>query len=95
MRKEQKNTVTDGKGTLLEGQPHPAARDAQQWLRKRLGRDPVDTLRLQESFASVGLSGNATSEVCSETLRRILDGEPVSDRYLLGLAWTIRSMDEA
>ena len=86
--------VTDGKGTLREGEPHPAAYDAKTWLSDYLSADPRRTMLLAESFASVALSGNPTSELCSETLRRLLAGEPVSDRYLLGLAWTIRAMEE-
>jgi len=29
--------------------------------------------------------------VCAETLNRLMSSKPVSDRYLLGLAWTMRS----
>lgn len=48
--------------------------DAQMWL---------------GAFASCAIEGNRMGEVCGETLRRILDGEPVSDRYLMGLALAI------
>lgn len=47
-----------------------------------------------ESFASCGIENNRLAEVCGETLRRVLAQEPVSDRYLLGLVWTIRQMEE-
>jgi hypothetical protein len=87
--------ITDGSGTLTDGQPHPAAYDAKAWLADHLGSDPVRTTLLVESFASVALSGDASAEVCSETLRRLLRGEPVSNRYLLGLAWTIRAIEDA
>jgi hypothetical protein len=30
----------------------------------------------------------------AETLDRLLKGEPVSDRYLLGLAWTIKGSEK-
>ena len=43
---------------------------------------------------SLALEGNRLAEMCSETLRRLLAKEPVSDRYLLGLVWTIRDMEE-
>lgn len=81
-------------GTLNEGQPHPAAHDAKQWILDYVRRNDVAALpRLLESFASVGMSGNRLAECCGETLRRLLNGEPVSDRYLLGLAWTMRNME--
>lgn len=51
----------------------------------------MNTMLLQESLASTALSGNRSAEIMSETLRRLLNGEPVSDRYLLGLAWFLRN----
>lgn len=73
--------VTD----LGPNEPHPAALDALAWIRQQ----PHLPLWL-ESFASTALSGNRSAEICGETLRRLLAGEPVSDRYVLGLAWTMR-----
>lgn len=72
--------------TLDVGEAHPAASEALHYLRK-LGNKRL--AMWVESFASTALSGNRTSEVCLGTLRRLLSGESVSDRYLLGLAWTI------
>ena len=85
--------MTDS-GTLTLSEYHPAADTAFAWLKKRLARDPLDAHMLLESFASVGLSGNRLAEICGETLRRVLTGEPVSDRYVLGLCWTLRDMEE-
>ena len=83
------------RGTLNEGEPHPAAENARQWLLRYVRRhDPSDLFMLQESFASNAIEGNRLAEVCGETLRRFLAGEPVSDRYALGLIWTIREMEE-
>lgn len=79
-------------GTLDITEHHPAADNAFAWVKDYLLKDTIDTLSLLESFASVGLSGNRLGEVCGETLRRIIHGEPVSDRYLLGLAWTLKQM---
>lgn len=82
-------------GQLNELEPHPAAEGARQWLIGYIQRkDAYALLRLQESFASCGLEGNRLAEICCETLRRLLNKEPVSDRYLLGLVWTIRDMEE-
>ena len=71
-------------GTLNLGEPHPAAFSAKTWILKK-GR--VDLLSWQESFASCAIEGDRLSEICGETLHRLLNGEPVSDRYILGLAW--------
>ena len=78
------------RGELALGQSHPAAFDAQVWISKQT---PEKLAMWQESFASCAIEGNLLAEVCSETLRRLLNSEPVSDRYLLGLAWTMRSGD--
>jgi len=45
----------------------------------------------KEALASTALSGNRLAEICMGTIDRLAKGEPVSDRYLLGLAWTILS----
>lgn len=82
-------------GTLGDGEPHPAAFDAKEWIQEYVRRNEPGTLPgLLEAFCSVGLSGNRLAECCGETLRRLIHGEPVSDRYVLGLAWTMRNMEE-
>jgi hypothetical protein len=77
-------------GTLKIGEPHPSAREALRYVAK-LGH--MRQLTLMESFSSCAIDGNRLAEVCVETLRRVMYFEPVSDRYILGLAWAIRSMD--
>lgn len=74
-------------GTLALEEAHPSAYAALRWIRSL---DPLEIIRWQEAYSSVALSGNRLAEVCSETLSRLLDGKPVSDRYLLGLAWSMR-----
>jgi hypothetical protein len=54
---------------------------------KSLG--PAQLAMWRESFASSALEGNRLAEICGETLERIMTGQPVSDRYLLGLAWAM------
>lgn len=82
-------------GTLKIGEHHPAADSAMTWFKRYVRRNSaMDIVILQQSLASTALSGNRLAECCSETLRRLLAGEPVSDRYLLGLIWTIREMEE-
>ena len=60
--------------------------DAKLWV---LQHDSSDLAGWQEAFSSCAIEGNRLAEVCSETLRRLLIGEPVSDRYVLGLAWAM------
>lgn len=74
-------------GTLRTGEPHPAAFAARAWMAKRSFEE---ISRWQEIFASLALSENRLAEICGETLRRLLAGESVSDRYVLGLAWVVR-----
>ena len=81
-------------GDLQPGEPHPAAVDAFHWIMGKLKSGEISAPILQESFASVGMSGNRCAEVCGDTLYRILTFQPVSDRYLMGLAWTMKSMEE-
>ena len=88
MKTDQKTTEP---GTLKTGEPHPAAYKAQQWI----ARQSPDSLTMWlESFSSCAIEGNRLAEVCGETLRRLLNGEPVSDRYLLGLYCTIREGED-
>lgn len=83
-------TERDTPGTLKDNEPHPAGVNAFAWIKSL----PVeDLLRWQEAFACTAISGNRLAEVCSETLRRILSGGTVSDRYALGLAWTMKYGD--
>lgn len=69
--------------SLKDGEPHPSAYDAREYL---LFRSKDLLLHVE---ANCALEDNMTSEICGETARRLLAHEPVSDRYLLGLAWPI------
>lgn len=80
-------------GTLKIGEYHPAANSAMAYIKKYLADDPLGAFRLKEAFASTAISGNRLSEICLETLDRIITGQPVSDRYLLGLAWVLKEME--
>lgn len=72
---------------LKFGEVHPSAIGALDYIRSI---PTSDILRIREALASCSLSGNRMAEVCGGTLDRLLNGEPVSDRYVLGLAWTIQ-----
>lgn len=76
------------RGELAVTEPHPAAFAAQDYIAS-LTAHPGKISIWSESFASCAIEGNRLAEVCSETLNRLLTGQPVSDRYILGLAFTI------
>lgn len=79
------------RGTLKPGEYHPGADIAMTYIRAFLAKhDGGMTL---EALSSVGLSGCRSSEICAETLRRVLFQEAVSDRYLMGLAWFLFTLD--
>lgn len=81
-------------GTLKEGEPHPQAHNALAFVKEWIVAEGVQrVMMLQESMASCAIEGNRSGEVCGETLSRILHGQPVSDRYVLGLAWFLHEMD--
>lgn len=82
--------MSDERGTLADREPHPAAYAARRWLADHAAVLP----NYVEAFASTAIEGNRMGEVCGETLRRLLAGEMVSDRYILGLAWAVRNMEE-
>lgn len=79
------------RGELNIGEPHPVAFDAKKYLSK-LGI--VKLTMYLESYSSCAIEGNRLAEICAETLDRLMKGLPVSDRYILGLAWNIKNMEE-
>ena len=79
------------RGTLDPTEPHPAAFTAKEYV---VGLGLQKLMTYLEAFSSCAIEGNRLGEICSETLNRMMKGEPVSDRYLLGLAWAIRNMEE-
>lgn len=75
--------------TINPGEPHPSSRSALNYIKTI----PLTDLFLyQEAFATNAIEGNRLAEVCLGTLNRLLHSEPVSDRYLLGLAWALMEM---
>ena len=80
--------------TLKEGEAHPSAHNAFVWLLEFMAREPIAYVQIRESLASTALSGNRVASICSHTLDRLEKNQPVSDRYLLGVAWFIRDMIE-
>ena len=81
--------MTNSRATLNPTEPHPAAKSALNYIRTI---PYTDLVLYQEAFATNAIEGNRLAEVCLGTLNRLLHSEPVSDRYLLGLAWTLKEM---
>lgn len=80
--------------SIKEGEYHPVADEAMRWLNKNVMRHPLELAKITEVLASSALSNNRTAELCLSTLERLKKNEPVSDRYLLALAWLCRDMQE-
>ena len=80
------------RGTLAPGEPHPASTSALAYI---AGLGWNKRAMYLEALSSCAIEGNRTAEVCAATLRRLERNEPVSDRYLLGLAWELKRMEEA
>lgn len=75
-------------GVLKPGEAHPSASDALRYV-EGLGYHRQSLLL--EAFSSLSIEGNRSAEICGETLRRVMTGHPVGDRYVLGLAWGIHT----
>jgi len=83
--------MTEDRSTLKPGEPHPCASYALEYIRKLSWNELAI---LQESLSSCAIEGNRLAEVCGGTLRRLMNHEPVSDRYVLALAWMVRDWME-
>ena len=68
---------------------HPAARSAYRWLKGFMISNQEDYHRYCTAMSIAAETGNRQAQICMGTIRRLQRGQPVSDRYLLGLAWTI------
>ena len=73
---------------LKPGEPHPAAQSAIRYVLSKI------TPMLIESLASCAIENNRMAEICLGTINRIKENKPVSDRYVLGLAWFLKEMEE-
>lgn len=82
--------MTEERGTLNLGEYHPSANSAMSYIRSRAAEWPM----LMEALSSCAIEDNRLAEICAETLNRIMTGQPVSDRYLLGMAWFMKQGEE-
>jgi hypothetical protein len=74
--------------TLNHDEWHPMAEHAVQYVRSNLSAHTI------EAIASCAIEGNRAAEICMGTIHRLQNREPVSDRYILGLAWMLREMKD-
>lgn len=74
--------------TLDIGEAHPMANSAFKFVKREI------TPNIIESISSSALSGSRTAEICLSTYERMTSGLPVSDRYILGLAWLIKGIKD-
>ncbi len=83
-----------GNGTIQEGEHHPSADIAMAYIKQMRANRPGEWFQWMEAMASTALSGNRLAEICLSTMQRIQDGFPVSDRYVLGLAYYLQYAGE-
>ncbi len=83
--------IIETPGTLKKGEIHPSAFIAKRFIIQYMHKH--STHALIESLASNAIEGNRMAEIAGETLHRFLNAEPVSDRYLMGLAWMLFEME--
>lgn len=69
-----------------------AADHAMEWFKMWKYADTKRYFITLEALASSALSGSRLAQVCLGTLERLEKGQPVSDRYLLGLCWFLKEM---
>lgn len=75
--------------TIRSDEFHPAARSAYRWLKGFMITNPDDYMRTKMALQIAAESGNRQAQVCMGTINRLASSQPISDRYLLGLCWTI------
>lgn len=78
------------RGALNVGENHPMVYVALKYIREHGG----DLFLLLESMSSCAIEGNKTAEICAETLNKLINEEPVGERYVMGLAWFIYQMNQ-
>jgi hypothetical protein len=78
------------KGNILKkNEAHPACATAVKFL----FAIPLGKLKeLQSIMEANALNGNRLAKICSWSLSRFLDGKKMTDRDILGLAWTLSIM---
>lgn len=76
---------------LAPGENHPACEIAKRIVAERIAQ--MGGFILLESLSSCAIEGNRLSEICADTLDRVMTGKPVGERYLMGLALMLIEME--
>lgn len=84
--------VLDDPSTIGPDEFHPAARAAYRWLKGFMITNKEQYMEYKTALAVAALSKNRQAQICVGTIERLRKSQPVSDRYLLGLCWTILYM---
>lgn len=84
--------IKDYLGSIADA--HPAAVGATQYLNRWISHDIARLSHLEDSLVSATNLGNKNAEKCLETLRKLMRNEDTEDLETLGLAWTVRNLDE-
>ena len=92
MKEDNSKNETYGLDTLNYGEAHPASCLALEYIRSV---PPVKMGLIRETLASCSVEDNRMAVICSGTLRRLDAGLPVSDRYVMGLAWAVKELAES
>lgn len=78
--------MTDNEAALELGEVHPGAHTALDYIN-------VHRHKWTEAIFSCAITENRTAQIAASTLGRLINKEPVSDRYLMGLAWFIYNLE--
>lgn len=79
------------KSDIAQDEWHPSAELARRWLNKEVEKDPTYLSRWLESLTSCNIDNQSRlNDICIGSIKRILNREKISDRYLLGLVWMLR-----
>lgn len=76
--------------SLSESETHPAAEMAMEWFRDYQANCTEQWLAARGGIVTAAASGDSPARIMLSTIARLENGDPVSDRYLLGLCWVLR-----
>ena len=78
---------------IPKGKNHPLVYEAYDYIRDYIA-DYRKLVMLQESLSGNAIENNEAAVICLATLDLVIDGKPVGERYVFGLAWLIKRIVE-
>lgn len=96
IKKYKLDEAIQAAGTIFSGEYHPAADSAMRWFKNYVRTQPEDYARSKMAIlmAAEDSPKNRLAVICRATIERLAAGAPVSDRYLLGLVWFLKELQE-